>query len=208
MNYNYQFGTLQMILTGIAFVSVCIFMHSLKRWKLSDGLLALLVSVLVLSLLYCSLMTQAYIGATSDVLVARVHASAFTNVANQMSVEITLYDQDGKTTSDTTYALKGNEWTLHADVIKVSGLLTLMGLHSGYKLTRLEGRYDDPNLERNAAHTVIDLNGGDDGFFQTARWLSSVVSPFVDATYGNALIDGPGTFNVYVSQSGLWAKGV
>jgi hypothetical protein len=37
----------------------------------------------------------------------------------------------------------------------------LVGLHAGYTLTRLEGRFDDIALENTARHTAFALNGGD-----------------------------------------------
>jgi hypothetical protein len=85
--------------------------------------------------------------------------------------------------------------------------MNIVGIHSGYKLTRLEGRFDDPNMEANAKHTVIVLNGGDDQFFKTVQ-EQAWVSPVVQAAYGNAVFlaaDGK-TYNVFVSQTGLYAQ--
>jgi hypothetical protein len=81
-----------------------------------------------------------------------------------------------------------------------------VGLHSSYKLTRLEGRFDDPNLERHATHTVVDLNGGDDNFFKTVQ-EQAWVSPIVQGAYGNAVFLGADgkTYDVFVSQTGLYA---
>jgi hypothetical protein len=90
---------------------------------------------------------------------------------------------------------------LQSDMVKVSGALTIIGLHSGYKLTRLEGRFDDPTQEANAKHSVVTLNDGDDSFFHWTQLLNSILAPFIDAAYGNAVIDGAGNYNIYVSQA-------
>jgi hypothetical protein len=82
----------------------------------------------------------------------------------------------------------------------------LVGLHAGYKLTRLEGRYDDITLENTAHHTAVPLNGGDDNFFQTTYLHKQWFAPFVDAAYGNAVFQAPGSFDVFATQDALIAR--
>ncbi|MGH2481111.1 MAG: hypothetical protein ACRDHW_15760, partial [Ktedonobacteraceae bacterium] len=107
--------------------------------------------------------------------------------------------------SEQTYLVLGNEWMLQDDTIKIAPWLNVVGLHSGYKVTRLEGRYDKPDLERNATHTVVELNGGDDGFFQHMQDWHGWISPFIDAQYGSAVFSpADGTYDIYVSQTGLF----
>ena len=152
-------------------------------------------------------MVQSYLGLTGDIKVARVRATHFANAPHQMSVELIQYDKDGHQTSDQTYALNGDEWMLQGDIIKFPTWVNVLGIHSGYKLTRLEGRFDDPNLESKSQHVVITLNGGDDNFFQTMHAQRGWISPFVDATYGNAVfVPADGTYDVFVSQTGLFAR--
>lgn len=177
------------------------------RWQHgTGGILLLFVSV---SLLWLTFLIQSYLGLTGNIQVAQVRASNVQNSPNglpMMSIDLTLLNQNGHATSEQTYLVMGNEWMLQGDIIKFADWMNVVGLHSGYKLTRLEGRYDDPNLEANAKHTVEVLNGGDDGFFQNihaAGWLS----PFTQAQYGNAVFQAAdGVYNVYVSQTGLYAQ--
>lgn len=207
MTFPYQIGGLQLVLMLIAFIAVCALLQSFRRFSLTNSFTPFVVGAVALVLLYCSLVIQVYVGLTGDILVAHIHETSLSNSKTPaMSVELTLYDQGGRATSTKTYEVLGNEWMLQGDIVKVSSVLNFVGLHSGYKLTRLEGRFDDPGLERHAEHTVVDLNSGDDGFFQAAHGLNSFIAPFIDAEYGNAVINGPGTFTVFVSQSGLWAK--
>jgi len=180
-----------------------------RRFKAGRGLSGIILLLIAISLLWTTFLVQSYLGLTANVMVAKVHATPIANFPHLMSVEIVLYDKNGNQTSDNTYGVMGDEWELQGDIIKFPTWLNIVGLHTGYKLTRLEGRYDDPNLERNNKHTVIVLNGGDDTFFKTAQsqtWLS----PLIEASYGNAVIlpsDGR-TYDVLVSQTGLFAEPV
>ncbi len=179
-----------------------------RRLKAGRGLSGIVLLLIAVALLWATSLVQTYLGLTGDIHVARVRATSFTNLPHIMSVEVMLFDKDGHQASDNTYEVMGDEWELQGDIVKFPTWLNILGLHSGYKLTRLEGRYDDPNLERNNKHSVIVLNGGDDTFFKTAQtqtWLA----PLVEATYGNAVIlPANGTYDVLVSQTGLFAEPV
>jgi hypothetical protein len=230
MNFPIQIGLPQIILLFIAVIGLGLLIHSLMsltgrgrreifedeygrrfygrrrfRWKRGVGGIVLLL--LALCILWATVLVQSYLGLTSDIKVAQVHASTVANLPHMMSVELLLYDNSGKQTSDNTYFVQGDRWMLQGDIIKFPSWLNVLGLHSGYKLTRLEGQYDDPNDESTMKHTVVTLNGGDGAFFKTV-YQQSWSSPFVDAAYGNAVIipaDGQ-TYNVLVSQTGLYAK--
>jgi hypothetical protein len=177
--------------------------HRFKAGRLVSGIILLL---LAFSALWLTLLVQTYVGLTSDIEVAKVHATSIANAPHLMSLELTLYNQSGSQTSDKTYLVNGDEWMLEGDIIKFPTWLNIVGLHSGYKLTRLEGRYNDPQLELSGKRTVITLNGGDDNFFKTVQ-QQAWVSPIIQAAYGNAVFltaDGK-TYDVYVSQTGLYA---
>ncbi|HEY0755216.1 MAG TPA: hypothetical protein VGD98_14750 [Ktedonobacteraceae bacterium] len=179
--------------------------HRRLRWQ--HGVGGILLLFVAISLLWMTFLIQNYLGLTGNIEVAQVRAVKISNTDTPtMSVELTLFDQNGHPGSDNVYQVLGNEWMVQGDIIKFSDWLNVVGLHSGYKLTRMEGRYDDPNLEANAKHTVVTLNGGDDGFFQHTQG-SNWYSGFVQAQYGNAVFqvaDGA-TYNIFVSQTGLYA---
>ncbi|HEX4206521.1 MAG TPA: hypothetical protein VHZ51_20450 [Ktedonobacteraceae bacterium] len=181
--------------------------HGRRHFRWGHGASGVVLLVIALLLLWVASLAQVYTGLNSDIKVAQVHATSVANMQHMMSVEMTLYDSSGHTTSTQTYLVSGDEWMLQGDIIKFPAWLNVLGLHSGYKLTRLEGRFDDPNLESNSKHTVITLNGGDDGFFKTTQGLPWI-TPFVQAAYGNATFLQPDgkTYNVVVSQSGLYPK--
>lgn len=175
------------------------------RWK--RGTSGVLLLVLSISLLWLTLAIQSYLGLTNDVKVAQVQATSFSNNSNSMSVHLVMLDNQGKPTSDQTYAMNGDRWLLECNMIKFPSWMNIFGIHSSYKLTLLEGQYSDPNLESQSKHTVVTLNGGDGDFFKSIykqAWSSS----FVDAAYGNAVFEPADnqTYDIYVSQTGLYAK--
>jgi len=177
-----------------------------RRFKWGRGVGGVLLVVVGGVLLWITLLMQSYLGLTGTIQVARVRAVT-TQVPHEMSVELILYDHAGHPSADNTYIVRGDEWMLQGDIVMFPTWLNVLGLHSGYKLTRLEGRYNDASLERSAGHTVIVLNGGDGAFFSAVQG-QAWVSPIVTAAYGNAVFlqaDGK-TYNVFVSQTGLFAE--
>jgi hypothetical protein len=164
--------------------------------------------LIAVSLLWLTFLVQTYLGLTGDIKVARVHAASIGNVQHEMSVDLTLYDKNGHPGVTQTYLVNGDEWMLQGDIIKFPTWLNVLGLHSSYKLTRLEGRFDNSDLERHATHTVVDLNGGDDNFFKTVQ-SQTWISPIVQGAYGNAVFDPASpqgqNYDVFVSQTGLYA---
>jgi hypothetical protein len=171
-----------------------------------SGSILLLIAI---SLIYIAVLLQTYLALSSEIKVATVRASQLSNVPNYMVVDITLFDQHGNTVHHESDGLCGNEWELQGDIVRMADWTTILGLHTGYKLTRLEGRYDDPSKETDWYHSVVVLNGGDDNFFTTLKNQGGWLKPVVQASYGNAIIlpaDG-NTYNVYVSQTGLTTKG-
>ena len=232
MNIPFQFGWPQILLILIGLVGLWLFITAglgllspgrflsesekerynrtgylpRRHFKVWRGLSGILLLAVAISLLWVTFLAQSYLGLTAEIKVAHLRATPITNVAHQMSVEVTLYDGNGHVTSDNTYLIQGDEWMVQGDIIKFPAWLNVIGLHAGYKLTRLEGRYDDINLENSAHHTAIPLNGGDDNFFQTTYTHRQWFAPFVDAEYGNAVFQAPGSFDVFATQDALIAR--
>lgn len=177
-----------------------------RRLRWGRGLSGILLIAVAISLLWLTFLIQTYLGLTGEIKVAQIRATALTNAPHEMRVELILYDDNGHTASDNTYRVTGDEWMLQGDIVKFPTWANVIGLHSGYKLTRFEGRYDDINMERSSPHFAIALNGGDDNFFKTAYTQRSWFSWFAEASYGNAVFQGPGTYNVFATQDALIAQ--
>jgi hypothetical protein len=232
MNYTTQWGWQQGVLLLVAIIGLGLifsFLASLKpkrgtqelrdeygrtyyrhhhhrhvRWFHGLPGLFLLISGLIMIGVVGAI--QEYLGLTGTILVAHIHAvqAQPVNSIPTMSVELVLYDQNKNKSSDTTYIVNGDEVFIQGDVVEYANWMNILGFHSGYKLTKLEGMYSDDNLERNAQHTVIVLNGGDDSLFNTAfhkGWNSF----FVTAAYKNGSsvsANGLG-YNVCASQDAI-----
>jgi hypothetical protein len=177
-----------------------------RRVKVTRGLSGIVLIAVAVSLLWLTLLVQSYLGLTGEIKVAHIRATPIANVAHQMSVNVMLYDGNGDVISENTYLLQGDEWMVQGDIIKFPAWLNVVGFHAGYKLTRLEGRYDDIALENTAHHTAVPLNGGDDNFFQTTYTHRQWFAPFVDAAYGNAVFQTSGSFDVFATQDALIAR--
>ena len=231
MNIPFQFGWPQILLILIGLVGLWLFITAAvrlfspvkflneeekeryrrtgrfpRRFKITHGLSGIVLIAVAVSFLWVTFLVQSYIGLTGEIKVAHIRATSIANVAHQMSVEVMLYDGNGHVTSDNTYLIQGDEWMMQGDIIKFPAWLNVVGLHAGYKLSRLEGRYDDIRLENTAHHTAIPLNGGDDNFFQTTYTHKQWFAPFVDAEYGNAVFQAPGSFDVFATQDALIAR--
>jgi hypothetical protein len=176
-----------------------------RRIRPGRGIAGLVLLLVAISLLWVTFLVQSYLGLTGEIKVAHVRATALANAPHEMTVELSLYDSFGRQTSDNTYLLKGDEWMLQGDIVRFATWANVVGLHSGYKLTRLEGRYDDIALENSAPHTATSLNGGDDTFFKTAYTQKAWFAWFVDASYGNAVFQAPGSFDILATQDALVA---
>jgi hypothetical protein len=148
---------------------------------------------------------QTYRALTHNELVGTVRAVPVAGRIQTMQVTYTPI-QDGKPGTPHTYAVRGDEWQLGGDIIKWQDYLNILGVHTGYRTTRLMGYYEDPNDYRVKPVTAYNLDNGSDTV-QTFLHEHPNLVPFVRATYGNdvrMLPDANVIYQVYVSTSGYW----
>ncbi len=176
-----------------------------RHFRLHHGVTGLIILVVAVSLLWVTILMETYLGLTGTIKVARVHATQIQNADHQMEVEITSYDQYGHASDPKTYIIGGDEWVLQGSIIEFPSWLNLLGLHAGYKLTRLFGEYNDGRQDSKPYF----LNGGDDDFFKAARDKTLPV-PMAQGYYGSAVIVPANghTYDVYASQDAVKAEPV
>lgn len=97
----------------------------------------LVVSIL---LLWFATLVQTYVGLTGEVKAAHVVATAVGNEAHRLNVDLTLYDDAGKASAHQTYDVEGDMWALQAGIVELQHWVNILGMHSGYKVTRLFGQ--------------------------------------------------------------------
>lgn len=105
-----------------------------------------------------------------------------------------------------TFRIAGDQLYVDAQVLKWHPWVNLLGVHTGYRLTRVGGRYRSIEDARNAERTVYSLSDGPVLDFFRAVERAPFLSRLVDATYGSAAFvpaDRTSTFEVRVTTSGL-----
>lgn len=226
MNYPVQFGLPQIVLIVVAVLALVLLVTSLVELRIVErvedevgtirhrrrlrprlragraagGVVLLLIAVF---LLFITALIQTYLGLTGEVRAAHVRVTQFSNMPHSLAVDLTLYDDKGKVQSEQTYQVEGDMWVLQADIVELEHWVNVVGLHSGYKVTRLFGERQDGVSP--SQHQIF-LNGGDGGFFSDMHDHTWWIKPFVRSAYGNAVIDPPGDYDVYISQDAIKAR--
>ena len=105
------------------------------------------------------------------------------------------------------FELKGDQWTVEGHILKWNDGLNVLGVHTGYKMTRIGSRYLRAEDERARERTAYDI--AEPRWNGVWRWLYRHASslPFVKAVYGNTAYTFPSdeiVWNVYVSTSGFF----
>lgn len=106
------------------------------------------------------------------------------------------------------FQLYGDSWSLSGNLLIWRGWASVAGAKTWYKITRLEGRYEDAAKARTAPRVVYDVNGGPDAFWRLLYHLQPWL-PGVEAVYGGSVYmpaDPAKTFVVYASPTGLLVK--
>jgi hypothetical protein len=115
---------------------------------------------------------------------------------------------DGTRGATETYDVDGDEWTVGGDVLRFKPFLTVLGLETVYKVTRVEGRWlkaEDANQHK---ATAYDREGGTGpGWLQLYK--NGTAGPFgwmVAGAHGQAvsqLPDRRAVYDLYVTPNGF-----
>jgi hypothetical protein len=107
---------------------------------------------------------------------------------------------------EANYELAGDEIYVDAHILKWHPRANVLGLHTGYELDRIAGRYHAVKDEREAPRTVHALGRERSvDLFAIARRYS-FLGPILDAEYGSAAfvpVSKPAELELRVSTSGL-----
>lgn len=105
-----------------------------------------------------------------------------------------------------TFRIAGDQLYVDAHVLRWQPWVNVLGVHTGYRLTRIGGRYRSLEEERTAERTVYGLSDAPPIDVLDALDGLPVIGRVVDATYGSGAFvpaDGGGSFEVRVTTSGL-----
>lgn len=164
-----------------------------------DGVVAALLLLCGMLLGLITIATQGYRALTREDLAATVEVRP----TGARQFEAVVIRPDGRRD---TYDLSGDQVYVDAHILKWKPIANLLGLHTGYELDRIGGRYDDIASELMREKTVHTLKRNKPvDMFELARNVS-MLAPLLDAEYGSGTfqrVDRPGVFEVYVSTTGL-----
>lgn len=185
----------------VYFASKILFKHSwFLGWLRGMFGLALLLGVTVLALMAFDI--YSYRQLESEQNIATI---SFTNLSTQ-EFSATFVDNQG---NQQNFILSGDQWQLDSRIIKWNGILSRLGMKTGYRLERISGRYlllDDERTKERSVFALYDVLAGVDVW----SWLKAMDNDsVVDARYGNStflpMVDG-GQYQISVSTSGLLAR--
>lgn len=186
---------------GVLFLALGI--AAFRRRRTLRGALGVLCSVLFLAIAglgaLVSLGTQGYRALTRE-----DRAAMITTVpTGEGAFEARIRFSDGR---EERFALAGDEVYVDAHILKWHPIANLFGVHTGYELDRVAGRYIDIQDERAKPRTVYSLKQPKRfDIFNLARRYT-ILAPLVDAEYGSATFiqaRRPAQFELRVSTSGL-----
>ena len=171
--------------------------------KIFVFLISLLFITTGSSMLMAAMYLQAYRAFTQKEMVGIVDARKTKGLDYDIFLRFTPVEK-GIKAEEKIYKIKGDQWSIGGDILKFEDWVNFIGIHTGYKTTRIHGRYlkaEDENIKQ---HTAYDINGGTD-----AIWLylyeNSSSFPFVKAVYGNSVYTFPSdkdVYGIYVTTSG------
>lgn len=171
--------------------------------KIFVFLISLLFITTGSSMLMAAMYLQAYRAFTHKEMVGIIDARKTKGLDYDIFLRFTPVEK-GIKAEEKIYKIKGDQWSIGGDILKFEDWVNFIGIHTGYKTTRIHGRYlkaEDENIKQ---HTAYDINGGTD-----AIWLylyeNSSSFPFVKAVYGNSVYTFPSdkdVYGIYVTTSG------
>lgn len=120
------------------------------------------------------------------------------------AADITLADG-----TERRFTLRGDELYIDAQILKWTPAANFIGLHTGYRLDRISGRYTSIRDETLEPRTVFELEApASVDLFATVRRYP-FLAPVVDAQYGSGTfvpVGQGGTFLIRVSTTGLLVR--
>jgi hypothetical protein len=102
--------------------------------------------------------------------------------------------------------LRGDQWMLEGDILKWDNWLNLLGLRTGYRLTRLRSRYIKAEEEMSQPHTVYSLVEDENNPLWRYLYQYGHCLPFISTVYGSAAFQATWEdrrYFIYVGTSGF-----
>jgi hypothetical protein len=171
-------------------------------------LFTLILSLIILCILLSIAVLRSYQAFTKEELVAVVRCEKVTSDSADFKLLFTPVIKEQEKEQE-TFVIRGKQWAVGGHIIKWSNSLNLLGLHSMYKLTRIEGKYISAYDERTNQATVYSLTEKESDPLWKIMYKYGHRLPFIQSVYGNSVFTYPsfrGEFRVFVTTSGFTIK--
>ena len=142
---------------------------------------------------------QGYRALTHEEVAARITVKP----AGERRIHATFRFPDGR---EARYELAGDEIYVDAHILKWHPRANVLGLHTGYELDRVAGRYHSLKDEREAPRTVHPLGRDRPVDLYAIARRYTFLGPVLDAEYGSAVfvpVNRPAELELRVSTTGL-----
>lgn len=174
--------------------------------KKSLGLFSTLFILLIIATAVLVLaVTRVYIAFSSHEKVAIVecyHSPSFGDNAFEL---VLTRIENGKYQTPESFIIKGQDWSLGGDILEWQSFMNVLGLKSMYRLTRLQGRYDEAVDEMTQNLTAYPLVEEEIDEFWEKLYEIAVKSPIIKSAHKNFVAAHPffgDYFEIYVTPSG------
>lgn len=163
------------------------------------------VFVFGLLLLMLALYARTYEVFTKEEPVARIECVLLDGLDYDMILRFVPLEEGEEGTPE-LFRLSGDQWAVGGHILQWHPWLNILGLRTGFRITRIQGRYTNAEDEASRSRTVHDL--GDTRTERIWHWLYRHHEdiPLVKAVYGNTAYTFPmkdRTFVVRVTLSGF-----
>lgn len=191
--------------------SILFFVCGLVLAVVSKRLTLKFVGILLISIgfvfffAYASLKSYSFL--VNEDLIAKVRCYRTKGQLYDMALKYTPV-VNGITKEEEVYLLKGEQWMIDGDILKWRPVLNILGFKTGYKVTRISGRFLTVSQSQYGFQTSYTIGGGSDRLWLFLHKYQKCL-PFVEAVYGNGaytFADDNKTFGVYVTTSGFIIK--
>lgn len=173
------------------------------------------LSVLILALFAFALLSftaylQAFHAFTKQQLVAIVECKPALSDSADFSLTLIPVVKDMPQQAQ-VYEMVGNQWAIGGDILKWHSAMNMLGLHTHYRLTRLEGRQETVARTRQKAASAYSLVEQEQSEVWKTLYEVGAKLPLVSSAYGNTVYTYPhfsDRFKVYVTTSGFMVERV
>jgi hypothetical protein len=173
------------------------------------GLLLTLVLILAASaVVLFSAFLRSYHAFTQKEMVAIVECVPLTNSDFDFGLTVIPVVRQ-KQMEMNSYPIKGDQWAIGGDILKWKDIVNFLGLHTMYRLDRVEGRYKFAEDAQTKQVSAYALGQEERGRYWSLLYKFGHKLPFVTAVYGNTVYMDPVfgvKFNIYVTTSGFMAQ--